>query len=69
MERVLVGNKTRKPTDFWAELKSPASRENYMKEAVQRGQEKIPRASRITTGAGDVAGFILSAKGIIGLVL
>ncbi len=69
MERVLVENETRKPTDSWAELKTPASRQKYMKEAVQKGQEKIPRFSSLTTGAGTVAGLILSAnKGMIKLM-
>ncbi|KAK4235666.1 hypothetical protein C8A03DRAFT_46242 [Achaetomium macrosporum] len=36
---------------------------------VQKGQEKISRASRMTTGVGEVADFILSAKNMVDLVL
>jgi hypothetical protein len=36
-----------------------------MKELVQKGQEKISKSSRITTGVGDVVDFILSAKAMI----
>ncbi|KAK0628670.1 hypothetical protein B0T17DRAFT_523403 [Bombardia bombarda] len=44
-------------------------RQQHMKELVQRGQEKISKASRITTGVGDVADFILSAKAMVDTVI
>ncbi|KAL2131012.1 hypothetical protein VTI74DRAFT_5671 [Chaetomium olivicolor] len=40
-----------------------------MRELVQRGQEKVSRASRVTTGVGEAADFILSAKKMVDLVL
>ena len=55
--------------DLSAKPKDPTTRQNYMKKLVQNGQEKISRASRITTGVGDVADFILSIKAMIDLVL
>ena len=36
---------------------------------MEEGQAKISRASKITNGVGDVAGFVLSAKGLIDLAV
>lgn len=55
--------------DLSAKLKDPTTRQDYMRKLIQDGQEKISGASRITTGVGDVADFILSAKAMIDLVL
>lgn len=55
--------------DLSAKMKDPTTRQVHMRELVQRGQEKISKASRITTGVGNVAGFILSAKDMVNLVL
>ncbi|KAK3943773.1 hypothetical protein QBC46DRAFT_376209 [Diplogelasinospora grovesii] len=44
-------------------------RQKHMKELVQKGQEKIFKAARITAGVGDVADFILSAKKMVDTVL
>ncbi|RYP17409.1 hypothetical protein DL765_004539 [Monosporascus sp. GIB2] len=70
LEKVLGGG-TDEPsaTDFSAKLKDPTARQMHMRELVQKGQEKISKASRITTGVGEVAGFILSAKEMVDLVL
>ena len=48
-----------------AELKVPAKRQKYMEDLVKEGLAKISTASKITKGVGDVAQFILSAKGMI----
>ncbi|RYP64263.1 hypothetical protein DL770_009223 [Monosporascus sp. CRB-9-2] len=70
LEKVLGGG-TDEPsaTDFSAKLKDPTARQMHMRELVQKGQEKISKASRITTGVGKVADFILSAKEMVDLVL
>jgi hypothetical protein len=57
------------PAELSAKLEDPATRQMYMRELVQKGQEKINKASRITTGAGGVADFILSAKEMVDWVL
>ncbi|RYP38831.1 hypothetical protein DL768_010749 [Monosporascus sp. mg162] len=69
LEKVL-GGETREPAaDLSAKLKDPTSRQKYMKELAQKGQEKISKSSRITTGIGGIADFILSAKEMVDLVL
>jgi len=69
LEKVL-GDETCEPTDdFSAKLKDPTNRQKHMRELVHKGQEKISKASRITTGVGEVADFILSAKEMVDLVL
>ena len=55
--------------DLSAKLEDPANRQELMRQLVQRGQEKISRASRITTGVGEVADFILKAKMMVDAVL
>ncbi|KAK4232915.1 hypothetical protein C8A03DRAFT_39421, partial [Achaetomium macrosporum] len=56
-------------TDLSARLGNPTNRQKHMRELVEKGQEKISRASRITTGVGEVADFILKAKKMVDLVL
>ncbi|RYP25340.1 hypothetical protein DL767_008435 [Monosporascus sp. MG133] len=70
LEKV-IGGRTGEPsaTDLSAKLKDPTTRQMHMRELVQKGQEKISKASRITTGVGEVADFILSAKEMVDLVL
>lgn len=70
LEKVL-GGEAHEPSsaDLSAKLKDPTLRQRHMRELVQRGQEKIPKASQITTGVGEVADFILSAKEMVDLVL
>ncbi|KAH8684812.1 WD40-repeat-containing domain protein [Tricladium varicosporioides] len=51
--------------DISAELEDPSKRQKYMKDLVKEGQSKVATASKITKGVGDVAQFILSAKGMI----
>lgn len=48
-----------------ADLNDPNKRQELMKELVQAGQAKIATSSKIIEGVGDIAGFILSAKGMI----
>ncbi|KAL7914489.1 WD40 repeat-like protein [Trichoderma velutinum] len=52
-------------TDIPANLKDPIMRQIFMKKLVEEGQAKISTPSKITKGVGDVAQFILSAKGLI----
>jgi hypothetical protein len=51
--------------DISAELEDPARRQKYMEDLVKKGQSKVATASKITKGVGDVAQFVLSAKGMI----
>ena len=70
LEQVL-GGETREPSaaDLSAKLKDPTTRQMHMRELVHKGQEKISKASSITTGVGEVADFILSTKAMVDLVL
>ena len=67
----VLGDKTREPSaaDLSAKLKDPSKRQTYMRDLLEKGQQKISGASRITTGVGKVADFILSAKEMVDLVL
>ncbi|KAK3897006.1 hypothetical protein C8A05DRAFT_20144, partial [Staphylotrichum tortipilum] len=56
-------------TNISAELYNPTKRQMQMRRLVEEGQTKISKASKITNGVGDVAGFVLSAKGIIDLAV
>ncbi|RYP20313.1 hypothetical protein DL765_002876 [Monosporascus sp. GIB2] len=70
LERVLQGETRELSTaELSAKLKDPAMRQEHMKELVQKGQEKISKAAKITAGVGDVADFILSAKKMVDTVL
>ena len=51
--------------DISAELEDPAKRQKYMEDLVKEGQSKVATASKIKKGVGDVARFVLSAKGMI----
>jgi hypothetical protein len=53
------------PNDVLAELKDPNKRQMYMVHLVEEGRKKIATTSKIVKGVGDVAKFILSAKGMI----
>ncbi|KAK4095858.1 WD40 repeat-like protein [Parathielavia hyrcaniae] len=67
----VLGGETREPSaiDLSVKLKDPSTRQMCMRELLRKGQQKISRASRITTGVGKVADFILSAKEMVDLVL
>ncbi|KAI3337073.1 hypothetical protein HD806DRAFT_26405 [Xylariaceae sp. AK1471] len=70
LEQVLGGETHElSAADLSAKLKDPTTRQMHMRELVQKGQEKISKASRITNGVGEVADFILSAKTMIDTVL
>ncbi|KAI0388238.1 hypothetical protein F5Y17DRAFT_253822, partial [Xylariaceae sp. FL0594] len=69
LEEVLGGETCEPTDDLLSKLKDPANRQKHMRELVQKGQEKISKASGITTGVGEVADFILSAKEMVDLVL
>lgn len=56
-------------TDVSAELDDLSKRQMHMKKLVKEGLEKVSRASKATKGAGEVAEFILSAKGMIDLAI
>lgn len=51
--------------DASANLKDPIMRQIFMKKLVEEGLAKISTPSKITKGVGDVAQFIISAKGLI----
>lgn len=67
----ILGGETSEPStaDAQAKLEDPTVQQQHMKELVRKGQEKISRASRISTRIGDLTDFVLSAKPIIDLVL
>ncbi|KAH1598871.1 hypothetical protein KXX44_005394 [Aspergillus fumigatus] len=52
-----------------AQLQSPTTRQEYLKKLVSDGQKKIETSSKIKMAVGDVAQFILSAKGMIDLAV
>ncbi|EAW20787.1 NACHT and WD40 domain protein [Aspergillus fischeri NRRL 181] len=52
-----------------AQLQSPTTRQEYLKKLVSDGQKKIETSSNIKMAVGDVAQFILSAKGMIDLAI
>jgi hypothetical protein len=56
-------------SDVSTELKDPTKRQMHMKKLVEEGQAKVSTASKITMGVGNVAQFILSAKGMIDLAI
>jgi N-terminal domain of NWD NACHT-NTPase len=56
-------------SDVSAELKDPTKRQMHMKKLVEEGQAEVSTASKITRGVGDVAQFILLAKGMIDLAI
>lgn len=56
-------------SDVSAELKDPTKRQMHIKKLVEEGQAKVSTPSKITKGVGDVAQFILSAKGMIDLAI
>jgi hypothetical protein len=56
-------------SDVSTELKDPTKRQMHMKKLVEEGQAKVSTVSKITMGVGNVAQFILSAKGMIDLAI
>lgn len=67
----VLGGETGEPStaDARAKLEDPTTRQKHIRELVKKGQKKISKASRITTGVGDVADFVLSTKEMVDLVL
>jgi hypothetical protein len=55
--------------DVSTELKDPTKRQLHMKKLLEDGRAKVFKASNITKGVGDVAQFILSAKGLVDLAV
>jgi hypothetical protein len=53
------------PDDISAELKDPIRRQTYMVNLVEEGRKKTATTSKVTKGVGNVAQFILSAKGMV----
>jgi len=53
------------PDDISAELEDPIKRQTYMINLVEEGLKKTATTSKITKGVGNVAQFILSAKGMV----
>ncbi len=56
-------------TNISAELYNPTKRQMHMRRMVEEVQAKISKASKIMNGVGDVAGFVLSVKGLIDLAV
>lgn len=52
-----------------ADLQDPAKRQLHMREIVKIGREKFADDSKIAQGVGDVAGFVLQARGIIDVAI
>jgi hypothetical protein len=70
LEAVLGANPGVAPdTDILAELHDPTKRQIHMRRLVEEGRTKIARASKITSGVGDIAGFVLSARESIDRIL
>ncbi|KAJ2997492.1 hypothetical protein NUW58_g638 [Xylaria curta] len=67
----VLGDKTSEEftTDPLVEMKDPIKRQKHMRELVQKGQQRIEKASKIATKVGGVADFILSSKGMVDLTL
>ena len=55
--------------DVPTELNDPTKRQIHMKKLLEDGRAKVFTASNITKGVGDVAQFILSAKGLVDLAV
>jgi hypothetical protein len=51
--------------DISTELKDPTKRQAHMKKLVKEGQAKVFKTSNIIEGVGNIAQFILSAKGLV----
>jgi hypothetical protein len=68
LTKVLKAEKASDPSaanDISAELKDPIQRQTYMVNLVEEGRKKTATTSKVTKGVGDVAQFILSAKGMV----
>ncbi|GAO15542.1 hypothetical protein UVI_02020480 [Ustilaginoidea virens] len=52
-----------------AELKDPVKRQAHMRELVKKGREKFAGDSKTAQTVGDVASFILQARGIIDVAI
>jgi hypothetical protein len=63
------GDSAPKDDELAAEVQSPTTRQEYLKKLVSDGQKKIETSSKVKMAVGDVAQFILSAKGMIDLAI
>jgi hypothetical protein len=52
-----------------AQVESPIRRQEYLKKLVDEGRKRIETSSKIKMAVGDIAQFILSAKGMIDLAI
>lgn len=52
-----------------ADLKDPAKRQAHMRDLVQKGREKFADDSKLAQTVGDVAGFVLQARGVIDVAI
>ncbi|TWU78366.1 hypothetical protein ED733_008669 [Metarhizium rileyi] len=62
------GGKTTMAT-LAADLRDPVKRQAHMRDLVQRGREKFADDSRLAQTVGDVAGFVLQARGVIDVAI
>ncbi|KAF5125980.1 Vegetative incompatibility protein HET-E-1 [Metarhizium anisopliae] len=51
------------------DLKDPVKRQAHMRDLVQKGREKFADDSKLAQTVGDVAGFVLQARGIIDVAI
>ncbi len=56
-------------TDVSTDLDNPEARQRYMEMLVHEGKRRIAKASKITKALGDFAKLVLSAKGMVDLVV
>ncbi|KAI0550554.1 WD40-repeat-containing domain protein [Xylaria curta] len=66
LEEVLGGESGETTADL---LNDRIERQNYMRELVKRGLERIEKASKRTTKVGNITNFILSSKRIVDLAV
>jgi hypothetical protein len=52
-----------------ADLKDPVKRQAHMRDLVQKGREKFADDSKLAQTVGDVAGFVLQARGVIDVAI
>ncbi|KAK2593122.1 hypothetical protein QQS21_009171 [Conoideocrella luteorostrata] len=52
-----------------ADLKDPIKRQAHMRDLVKKGREKFANESKLAQSVGDVAGFVLQARGVIDVAI
>ncbi|KAG5983667.1 hypothetical protein E4U55_007591, partial [Claviceps digitariae] len=52
-----------------ADLKDPVKRQAHMRELVKKGRDKFANDSKMAQAVGDVASFVLQARGVIDVAI